>query len=65
MQTVNDAVKRKLEKYPRPAGKLAIEAITLAERHGSETVVVDQLKMAVRKIVRQEVTYDSGNIDNQ
>ena len=54
MQTVNDAVKRKLEKYPRPAGKLAIEAITLAERHGSETVVVDQLKMAVRKIVRDK-----------
>lgn len=54
MQTVNQAIKRKLEKYPHRVGKLALQAITLAEKHRNEADVTEQLKTVVRQLMREK-----------
>jgi hypothetical protein len=54
MQLVNEAIRRKLEKYPSPVQKLALQAIMLAEKHGSDASVAEQLKQVVRQLVRDK-----------
>jgi len=52
MQTVNEAVRKKLEKYLEREAKLALEAIALAEKYGNEASVAEQLAAVVRRLVR-------------
>jgi hypothetical protein len=57
MGTVNEVVRRKLEahaKLNKAEAQLALKAIELAEKYGSDASVAEQLATVVRQLSREK-----------
>jgi hypothetical protein len=57
MGTVNEVVRRKLEahaKVNKAEAQLALKAIELAEKHGNDASVAEQLAIVVRQLTKEK-----------
>lgn len=54
METVNEVVRRKLQAFDKTEAQLALKAIQLAEKGGSEASVAEQLASVVRQLTKEK-----------